>query len=156
MAIAFIEPRRQRVKMLQQGKCPVPCPPATLIKARRPGRRVFEHPTDSERNRRARLAIELAVSRVFGVDGSTLWQHNRGIKRIATARQVAMYLAHVACGLSLTEVGRLFGRDRTTVAHGCLKIEVKRDDPTFDRALDLLGWAVPSIVQRVPERFARH
>ena len=30
-----------------------------------------------------------------------------------------MYLAHVGCGVSLTEVGHLFERDRTAVSHAC-------------------------------------
>jgi chromosomal replication initiation ATPase DnaA len=59
-----------------------------------------------------------------------------------------MYLAHVACGLTLTDTGRLFGRDRTTVAHACGVIEDRRDDPLFDRALDLLEWAVPALSRR--------
>jgi chromosomal replication initiation ATPase DnaA len=95
-----------------------------------------------------RLAIELAVARVFGVESQTFAQETRGEARAANARQVAMYLAHVACGLSLTEAGRLFGRDRTTVAHACLVIEDKREDPVFDQALDLLEWAVPVIAER--------
>ena len=49
-----------------------------------------------------------------------------------------MYLAHVACGLSLTEAGALFGRDRTTVSHACQVVEERREDPEFDRALQLL------------------
>ena len=95
-----------------------------------------------------RLAIELAVARVFGVQSETFAQETRGQARAANARQVAMYLAHVACGLSLTDAGRLFGRDRTTVAHACLVIEDKREDPVFDQALDLLEWAVPVIATR--------
>ena len=58
-----------------------------------------------------------------------------------------MDLAHVSCGMSLT-VGAMFGRDRTTVSHGCLKVEYRRDDPVFHRALDLLGWALPTLVTR--------
>jgi chromosomal replication initiation ATPase DnaA len=92
--------------------------------------------------------IEQAVTRVFGVDQSDLRRVTRGRARVALARQVAMYLAHVACGLSLTETGRLFGRDRTTVAHACGVVEDRRDDPVFDRALDLLEWAVPSLAAR--------
>ena len=49
-----------------------------------------------------------------------------------------MYLAHVGCGLTLTEVGRLFARDRTTVAHACGLVEDRREEPPFDRALELL------------------
>ena len=64
------------------------------------------------------------------------------------ARKVAMYLAHVACRLSLTDTGKLFNRDRTTVAHACAVIEDRRDDPLFDRALDLLEWAVAALTKR--------
>ncbi len=60
----------------------------------------------------------------------------------AYARQVAMYLAHVIFGLTLTQTGRLFARDRTTVAHGCGVVEDRRDDPVFDRALDIAGAAL--------------
>jgi chromosomal replication initiation ATPase DnaA len=41
-------------------------------------------------------------------------------------------------GLSLTEVGNVFARDRTTVAYACSRIEDLRDDPRFDRSLHLL------------------
>ena len=53
-----------------------------------------------------------------------------------------MYLAHVACGLTLTEVGHLFARDRTTVAHACSRVEDRREEPLFDRALQLLEGVV--------------
>jgi chromosomal replication initiation ATPase DnaA len=49
-----------------------------------------------------------------------------------------MYLAHVHGGLSYTEIGRLFARDRTTVAHACCVIEDRREDAAFDRAIGLL------------------
>lgn len=100
------------------------------------------------RSRQMRLAIELAVMSVFGVDHQSLERVSRGVARVALARQVAMYLAHVGCGLSMTAAGRLFSRDRTTVSHACLIVEDRRDDPMFDRALDLLEWAVPVMVLR--------
>jgi chromosomal replication initiation ATPase DnaA len=95
-----------------------------------------------------RAAIEQAVVQVFGVGYAELHAMTRGRAKIAFARQVAMYLAHAACRLSLTDTGRLFGRDRTTVAHACTVIEDRRDDPVFDRALDLLEWAVHSFAIR--------
>ena len=98
-----------------------------------------------------RAAIEQAVVQVFGVGYDDLHGITRGRAKIAFARQVAMYLAHVACRLSLTDTGRLFGRDRTTVAHACTVIEDRRDDPVFDRALDLLEWAVRSFAIRSAE-----
>jgi chromosomal replication initiation ATPase DnaA len=98
-----------------------------------------------------RAAIEQAVAQVFGVGYDDLHRTTRGRARIAFARQVAMYLAHVACRRSFTDTGRLFGRDRTTVAHACTVIEDRRDDPVFDRALDLLEWAVRSFAIRSTE-----
>jgi chromosomal replication initiation ATPase DnaA len=86
------------------------------------------------------------VATVFGVGGADLFRATRGRARVALARQVAMYLAHVACGMSFTEVGQMFGRDRTTVAHACSVVEDRRDDPIFDRALELLEWVVTSLV----------
>lgn len=100
------------------------------------------------RHCRARLAIDIAISNVFGIESEGLWHGKRGVKDVAEARQVAMYLAHVCCGMTPTEVGTMFGRDRTTVAHACLKVECRRDDPSFDRALDVLGWALPTLVMR--------
>jgi chromosomal replication initiation ATPase DnaA len=57
-----------------------------------------------------------------------------------------MYLAHVVCGLSLTEVGTLFARDRTTVAHACSLVEDRRDDPELDGRLERLERAIASLV----------
>ncbi len=85
-----------------------------------------------------RPVLEHAVSGVFAVRGPELWSVTRGHPSTAFARQVAMYLAHVACGLTLTEVGQVFARDRTTVAYACGVIEDRRDDPAFDRSLELL------------------
>ena len=47
-------------------------------------------------------AIEQAVIQVFGVGPADLHHTTRGRAKVAQARQVAMYLAHVACGLSLS------------------------------------------------------
>jgi chromosomal replication initiation ATPase DnaA len=90
------------------------------------------------------------MAHVFGVDEAELFMVSRGRARVALARQVAMYLAHVSCGLSFTEVGEIFHRDRTTVAHACGVVEDRRDDPVFDRALELLEWVVPTLL--CPER----
>lgn len=58
-----------------------------------------------------------------------------------------MYLAHVAGGLPMAEVGRLFARDRTTVAHACALVEDRRDDPAFDRTLAILEFALTANAQ---------
>lgn len=85
-----------------------------------------------------RRAIESAVSLVFAIDETEIRSATRGCARAALARQAAMYLAHVALSLSFRDVGRLFCRDRTTVAHGCALVEDRRDDPCFDRTMELL------------------
>lgn len=56
----------------------------------------------------------------------------------ARARQLAMYLAHVVHGESLTSVGLAFRRDRTTVSYACALIEDMRDDPVFDAEVSRL------------------
>lgn len=82
--------------------------------------------------------IEQTVGLVFGVSRDDLRCTSRGRANVALARQVAMYLAHVGYGHSLTRVGHLFQRDRTTVSHACAVVEDKRDDPAFDYVLELL------------------
>ena len=38
---------------------------------------------------------------------------------VSRARQIAMYLCHVVLGKTITTVGLLFGRDRSTASHAC-------------------------------------
>ena len=85
----------------------------------------------------ARLA-EVAVAAITQVPAATLRAPRRGRRPIALARQTAMYLAHVAFGLTFTRVGICFGRDRTTVRHACALIEDRRDDPVLEFALSAL------------------
>ena len=90
----------------------------------------------------ARGVVEQAVAVAFQVPLHELHARTRRKARIAFARQVAMYLTHVACGITLTEVGMLFGRDRTTVAYACRIVEDRRDDTVFDTSLDHLETAI--------------
>jgi hypothetical protein len=92
---------------------------------------------------RAEIAVpcrlmEEAVAAAFAVPADELRASSRRTAGVAFARQSAMYLAHVALGLSLHAVGRIFHRHRTTAAHACLLVEQRRDDPAIDRLLDML------------------
>jgi len=98
-----------------------------------------------------RHLIEASVAGVFGVSDQELRSVTRGRARVALARQVSMYIAHVTLGLSLTDVGRLFVRDRTTVAHACGVVEDRRDDHRFDRIIELLERVVASMIAPRPE-----
>lgn len=51
---------------------------------------------------------------------------------VAAARQLAMYLMHVVLQQNYQDIGRFFGRDRTTVAHACAHIEDLRESAGFD------------------------
>jgi chromosomal replication initiation ATPase DnaA len=76
-----------------------------------------------------------AVEAAFAVGLDDLHAATRGRCDIAFARQTGMYLARVALGMTLSEAGHLFGRDRTTVSHACRIVEDLRDDPGFDALL---------------------
>jgi chromosomal replication initiation ATPase DnaA len=56
--------------------------------------------------------------------------------------------------VSLTEVGHLFDRDRTTVAHACSLVEDRRDDPDFDY-LNHLERAVSCLLDALSMRQGR-
>ena len=67
--------------------------------------------------------------------------HMAAIRRsasVAFARQLAMYLCHVVADMSLRDVAKEFGRDRTTAGHACHAIEDRRECPIFDRQIELL------------------
>ena len=88
------------------------------------------------------------VGRAMGVAESDLRGENRDRQEVAFARQVSMYLAHVAYQLSYTEVARSFGRDRTTVHHACAVIEDAREDGSaFDVLLDTLEERLGDLAQ---------
>jgi chromosomal replication initiation ATPase DnaA len=93
------------------------------------------------------IAITVAVA--FAVPLAELQATTRRPRAVACARQSAMYLAHVVFGLSLTEIGRAFGRDRTTASYACKKVEDRRDDPVLDAALEALEHACGALGHRL-------
>lgn len=76
--------------------------------------------------------IDIAAA-LFNVSGRDLRTAKRSSTPVTRVRQVAMYVAHVALGLTMGDVGKGFGRDRTTVLYACHLVEDLRDDPEFDR-----------------------
>ncbi len=72
------------------------------------------------------------LSALFNISGCDLRSNSRCEQAVARVRQIGMYVVHVTLGMSMTEVGRVFGRDRSTVAHACHLIEDMREDPDFD------------------------
>lgn len=89
------------------------------------------------RHRGADLTAAI-IGHIYNIPLDELRATTRRCARAAFARQVAMYLAHVVYGLSLTEVAAAFGRDRTTASHACHLIEDLRDNILFDRHMGRL------------------
>ncbi|MGD9658085.1 MAG: helix-turn-helix domain-containing protein [Methylocystis sp.] len=61
---------------------------------------------------------------------------------VARARQLAVYLHHVALGASVSGCAQAFARDRATIRHACATIEDLRDDPLFDASAARLESAL--------------
>jgi chromosomal replication initiation ATPase DnaA len=66
------------------------------------------------------------VARVLHVPVSELLKPNRGQIRIAEARQIAMYLLFHLNGHSLSRVGDVMARDRTTVRYAVDKVSMDK------------------------------
>ena len=66
-------------------------------------------------------------------------------RTLCHVRQIAMYVCHVALQIPLYEIGKAFGRDRTTVGHACHVVEDRRDDPAFDDFVAAVERTVSSV-----------
>ena len=89
------------------------------------------------RKRFVGLSMQL-TAKACGVEASHVLAPNKRNAPVAFARQLAMYLCHVVCDMSLRDVATEFGRDRTTVSHACHAIEDRRECPIFDRQVEHL------------------
>lgn len=98
-----------------------------------------------------RLAMRRALSERLSEACAAAWQAvpprmlrqaTRCTARVASARQAAIYFAHVVFAANLTRAGGIFGRDRTTARHACFRMEDWRDDVRIDRAFDALEPAL--------------
>jgi chromosomal replication initiation ATPase DnaA len=91
----------------------------------------------------------VATAAAFAASIAEVAAARRRSPSAALARQSAMYLAHVTFGLNFSEVGRAFGRDRTTVAHACRRVEERRDDPSIDDVLSALEDACAALRRKL-------
>ncbi|HEY8214824.1 MAG TPA: helix-turn-helix domain-containing protein [Methylocystis sp.] len=73
-----------------------------------------------------------AAAAAQGAPFAALFSPRRSRVQVARARQLAVYLHHVALGASVSACARAFARDRATIRHACATIEDLRDDPRFD------------------------
>lgn len=78
---------------------------------------------------------------VWGAPRAALSGRNRA-RRYARARRLALHLAHVGLGASLTGASAALSRDRASARRACAATEDGRDSPAWDRALDGLERAL--------------
>lgn len=58
-----------------------------------------------------------AVSKETGVSREMILAPSRSSRNVAWARMAAVYIIRELTGASWSEIGRTFGRDRTTIRH---------------------------------------
>lgn len=93
---------------------------------------------------RAQLARQITAYSL-GVPVEAINGPTRGGAEAAFARQVAMYLTHIGFEMSLARVGAAFGRDRSTAAYACHRVEDRRDDRALDALLDEMETALRAL-----------
>lgn len=96
-------------------------------RTRRGGRQPLPAEDDSEA-----AALVALVARHKRVPIHLLLHHSRCQADVVLARHLSMYLMHVVLSRTFAQVGRFFGRDRTTVGYACARIEDMRDRVRFD------------------------
>jgi len=84
-------------------------------------------------------AIVLVTAAHYGITRDQL-KSKRRTNSVALPRQIAMFLMRRQTTLSLSEIGRFFDRDHTTVIHACSKIErLMAEDKPMRETIDRLA-----------------
>jgi chromosomal replication initiation ATPase DnaA len=99
------------------------------------------HATSKRRDEVAQEMCECLIdiaAALFSVSSKELRRPGRTSDAASRVRQIAMYVAHVVLRLTQAEVGRGFGRERTTVLHACHIVEDLRDDAEFDHVVSMV------------------
>ncbi|MGG7519532.1 helix-turn-helix domain-containing protein [Allorhizobium undicola] len=66
-------------------------------------------------------------------------------RRRCHARQMGMYLCHVALGIPQSDVARALGYDRSTVSYACHVVEDRREDRAMDQFLQRVERVVATL-----------
>ncbi|WP_051929217.1 helix-turn-helix domain-containing protein [Thermopetrobacter sp. TC1] len=102
--------------------------------------------------KRRRDRVFAVVASAFGLSRRALKQAGRDDARAVFARQVGLYLLHVVFSLPMQTVGQICGKDRTTVAHACRRVEDFRENAAFDAFMHDLELAVSALESAVDMR----
>ena len=91
-------------------------------------------------------AVSLLAAEMVLIAGGEIPGTRESRRRKCHLRQIAMYVCHVAIGMTLTDVGIGFARDRSTVAYSCAVVEDRRDDRPYDEFIAALERVAASML----------
>ncbi|MGC6476549.1 MAG: helix-turn-helix domain-containing protein [Parvibaculales bacterium] len=118
----------------------------TFCKKRRAGFLRLENP-DVEAIRHLACA-QLVVGNIglaYRVPVLAIMGAKKGRQKVSEARQISQYLCHIIFSQTLSNIGIIFKRDRTSVSHACQRVEFLRDEAAHDLAIDYLELGVKSL-----------
>lgn len=98
-----------------------------------------------------RIAAQITAEMLM-LAGSRVQMRRDRRRTLCHVRQIAMYVCHVVLQIPMVEIGRAFGRDRTTVGHACSVVEDRRDDPAYDELVSAVERTVSSVFRGNGER----
>ena len=93
-------------------------------------------------------AIATVTAKLLGVDVLAIVGTSRAPRRVL-ARQLTMYVAANVYGHSQANIARVLRRDHTTVSHGALRIEERKE---CDAEVSALVAEIPNVLGRGVER----
>jgi hypothetical protein len=149
---------RQRTAHAPESKAVVlpPVLPPVLRPALPPALRDTEARKPADPAAQARCRIVLAVvEAILDLVGDRPLERRDRRRMMTHVRQIAMYLSHVVLQISLTDIGIVFGRDRTTVGHACHVVEDRRDDTDFDGFLTGIERVLTAVFGTAPRQDER-
>lgn len=105
--------------------------------------RIMLLPVTPKKRKRSASEVVALVAYEMGLSAEEMTGDSR-FRRIARARFAACWIAHSACGSSLSEIGRaLGGRDHKTVVNGLGRAAELRDsDPAFRMVTSKIAAAI--------------
>lgn len=106
------------------------------------------------RNLMARFINQMVAS-AFGFSPDRLLKGDRGNAKVTRARHISIYLMHTCLSFSLTEIGKIYSKDRTTIGHACRVIEDLRDEPAFDDRILELEQTIQTVLLLAGNNFVR-
>lgn len=125
-------------------------PPSEKVTERRLRGQVAERQTE-EAIECCECLMDIAAA-LFNVSSKELRRTGRTGQDVSRVRQIAMYVGHVVLGLSMSDIGKGFARDRTTVMYACHLIEDLRDAEEFDRVVAMMERIVLAAFRHRLER----